>query len=62
LFAPGVTAASLVANELTNVNGPLHESALVSVALVLFAITFLLNLMARLLIWYVNRGPARGGR
>lgn len=49
LFAPGITSALLVANELTNVNGPLHESALVSVALVLFAITFLLNLMARLL-------------
>lgn len=62
LFAPGVTAASLVANELTNVTGPLHESALISIALVLFAITFFLNLMARLLIWYVNRGLARGSR
>ncbi len=62
IFAPGVTAASLVANELTNANGPLHESALISVALVLFAITLLLNLAARLLIWYVNRGPVRGGR
>jgi phosphate transport system permease protein len=62
LFAPGITAASLVANELTNANGPLHESALITVALVLFGITFILNLLARLLIWYVNRGAARGGR
>jgi phosphate transport system permease protein len=62
LFAPGITAASLVANQLTNANSALHESALISVALVLFGITFVLNLLARLLIWYVNRGPARGGR
>jgi phosphate transport system permease protein len=62
LFAPGVTAASLVANELTNVNGPLHESALVSVALVLFMITLFLNLLARLLIWAMSRGPGSGGR
>jgi phosphate transport system permease protein len=62
LFQPSITAASLVANELTNANSSLHESALVTVALVLFGITFLLNLLARLLIWYVNRGPGRSGR
>src|SRR5262249_29227794 len=62
LFAPGVTAASLVANELPNANGPLHESALILIALVLFGITLLLNLLARLLIWWVNRGPAGGTR
>lgn len=58
LFAPGVTAASLVASELTNANSPLHESALIEVALVLFGITLLLNLFARLLVWQVSRGPA----
>lgn len=61
LFAPATTAASLVANELTNSVSPLHESALITVALALFAITFVLNLGARLLIWYVDRGMA-GGR
>lgn len=60
-FAPATTAASLVANELTNSVSPLHESALITVALALFGITLLLNLGARLLIWYVERGM-RGGR
>ncbi|HJZ49112.1 MAG TPA: phosphate ABC transporter permease subunit PstC [Roseiflexaceae bacterium] len=58
LFAPGVTAASLVASELTNANSALHESALIEIALVLFGITLLLNLFARLLVWQVSRGPA----
>ena len=60
-FAPATTAASLVANELTNSVSTLHESALITVALALFGITLLLNLGARLLIWYVERGM-RGGR
>src|SRR5262249_51805491 len=58
LFAPGVTAASLVASELTNANSDLHASALIMIALVLFGITLLLNLFARLLVWQVSRGPA----
>jgi phosphate transport system permease protein len=62
LFAPATTAASLVANELTNANSELHESSLIAIALVLFGITFLLNLLARMLIWYVNRGPVGRAR
>jgi phosphate transport system permease protein len=62
IFAPATTAASLIANQLTNANSALHESALITVALVLFGITFLLNLAARLLIWYVNRGPGGSSR
>lgn len=61
LFAPATTAAALVASELTNANDLLHESALISIALVLFGITLLLNLSARLLVWQTSRGPA-GGR
>lgn len=62
IFAPGVTAASLVASELTNANSVLHESALIEIALVLFGITLVLNLLARLLVWQVSRGPAGSGR
>jgi phosphate transport system permease protein len=58
LFDSGVTAASLVASELPNNNGPLHASALIYIALVLFGITLLLNLSARLLVWQTARGPA----
>jgi phosphate transport system permease protein len=61
LFAPATTAASLVANELTNSVSTLHESALITVALALFGITLVLNLGARLLIWFVDRRIA-GGR
>ena len=61
LFAPATTAASLVANELTNSVSSLHESALISVAFALFGITLFLNFGARLLIWYVERST-RGGR
>jgi phosphate transport system permease protein len=61
LFAPATTAAALVASELTNANDTLHESALIAIALVLFGITLLLNLAARLLVWQTARGPA-GGR
>ena len=62
IFAPGVTAASLIASELTNANSDLHASALIEIALVLFGITLLLNLFARLLVWQVSRGPAGSGR
>lgn len=61
LFLPATTSASLIASELTNANDTLHESALIAIALVLFAITLLLNLAARLLVWQTGRGPA-GGR
>ncbi len=62
LFEPGTTAASLVANELPNVQSPIHESALITVAMVLFLITLVLNLGARLIIWNMNRGPANARR
>lgn len=58
VFAPGTTAASLIASELPNSTSNLHASALVEIALVLFAITLLLNMLARLLVWQVSRGPA----
>ncbi len=57
LLEPATTAASLVASELVNAQSILHESALVLIALALFAITLILNLIARLLIWIVSRGP-----
>ena len=62
LFAPATTAASLIANELTNANSPLHESALIAIALALFIITLVLNLLARLLIYVTSRGPAGRAR
>jgi phosphate transport system permease protein len=50
LFAPGYTMASVLANEFTEATGDLYLAALTEVALLLFAVTLLLNLVARLLV------------
>jgi phosphate transport system permease protein len=60
LFAPGYTLASVVANEFTEAVGPVHLSALMEGALILFAITLVVNAMAMLLVWSITRGmPSR---
>jgi len=60
LFAPGHTLASVIANEFTEAVGATYLSALVEMALVLFALTLIVNALARLLVWSVTRGmPAR---
>ncbi len=58
LFAPGYTMASVIANEFTEATGDLYLSALTEIGLILFAVTVLLNVLARLLVWRVG-GPAR---
>ena len=61
LFAPGYTLASVIANEFAEATSDVYLSALVEMALVLFALTLIVNAMARLLIWSITRGmPARG--
>ncbi len=62
LFAPGYTMAAVIANEFTEAVGDLHLAALAYVALVLFAVTVLVNASARLLIWRVSRGRGGAGR
>jgi phosphate transport system permease protein len=55
LLHPGYTMASLIVNEFTEATYPLYLQALIEIALVLFFITLLLNLIARVLIWRVAR-------
>ncbi|MBS3976815.1 MAG: phosphate ABC transporter permease subunit PstC [Syntrophomonadaceae bacterium] len=62
LFDLGQTIASIIANEFNESFDQLHLSALVAAALVLFVVTLLLNIMARLLVWRVARGPEGVGR
>jgi phosphate transport system permease protein len=50
LFAPGYSIAAVIANEFTEATSNLHVSALIQLGLVLFALTILLNGIARLLI------------
>ena len=55
LLAPGYTMASLIANEFSEATNDLHVSALMAVGAVLFAITLLVNAVARWLVWRVAR-------
>jgi len=56
LLAPGSTMASVIANEFTEATSTLYLAALCEIALVLFAITLVLNAAARLLIYWATGG------
>jgi phosphate transport system permease protein len=58
-FQQGATMASVIANDFGEAQG-LFLSALLEIGLILFAITFLVNVGARLLVWAFIRDP-RGG-
>ena len=55
IFSPAYTMASVIANQFPEATG-LHQSALIEVALILLAITFIINIVARLLVWKVTGG------
>jgi phosphate transport system permease protein len=55
LFAPQYTMAAVIANEFSEAADQLHLDSLVEIGLVLFAITLLVNLGSRLLLWNMNR-------
>ncbi len=57
LFNPSHTLASVLANEYAEASGDLYHASLMEIALILFAVTVLLNILARLLIWRVGRVP-----
>jgi phosphate transport system permease protein len=57
LFDPSATMASVIANEYTEASGDLYLSALSELGLLLFAVTVVLNIIARLLVWRVGRLP-----
>src|SRR6476469_541758 len=55
LFAPQYSMAAVIANEFTEADTALYLDALVEIGLVLFAITLLVNLLSRALIWSMTR-------
>ena len=55
LLQPGYSIAAVIANEFTEATGDLYLSALIELGLVLFAVTFVLNGLARLLILTTGR-------
>lgn len=50
LFSPAQTMASVIANEYAEATSDLHLSALASIGLVLFAVSFVINTAARVLV------------
>ncbi len=58
ILQPGHTMAAVIANEFTEATYDLYLHALIEIGLVLFLVSFILNLLARLLVWQVSRGPA----
>ncbi len=62
LFDPSYTIASAIANEFTEATGDLYISALVELGLILFLVTFIVNGLARILVWNVTRKTGGVGR
>lgn len=57
LFAPAATIAGVIANEFAEASDPLLIGALLYVGLILMAVTVLINVLARLLVMRVTKGP-----
>jgi phosphate transport system permease protein len=55
LFDPGYTMASVIANEFTEATTDMYISALIEIALLLFVMTIIVNMLARVLVWSVTR-------
>lgn len=55
LLSPGYTMASVIANEWGESRTPMYSSALLEIGLLLFVMSLMLNLLARLLVWSVAR-------
>ena len=61
LFQPSYTLASVIANEFTEATADIYLSSLVELGLILFLVTFVVNAVARLLVWRVTRRTAGVG-
>ena len=56
ILAPGTTISATIANEFTEAVGDLYTASLVALALILFAITFLVLAASRYLLLRLERG------
>lgn len=62
LFHPANTMASIIVNEFAEAVSDLHTAVLIEIALILFILTLILNVLARLLVWRVASMPVGWGR
>jgi phosphate transport system permease protein len=58
LLTPGYTMASAIANQFTEADKAIYFSAIVAVAMLLLVVAVIMNILARLLVWSVARGPS----
>ncbi len=58
LLAPGYTIPAVIANEFTEATYDLYVAALIYAGVVLFVVTVIVNVLARVLVGRVARGPA----
>jgi len=56
IFSPGNTMASVIANEFTEATGSLYLASLIELALVLFIVTTIINILGKLVIRKMSRG------
>ena len=59
LFSPGYTLASVLANEFAEATTDIYLSSLIEIGLVLFLVSIIVNILARILIWSVTKGPVQ---
>ena len=57
LLAPAYTMPSVIANEFAEATNALHTSALMEIGLLLLVVTLIINVLARVLVWSVTKGP-----
>ena len=55
LLDPGHSMASVIANEFAEATTALYSSSLIEIALILFAVTIILNVIARLIVWSITK-------
>lgn len=55
LFDPSYTLASVIANEFSEATSDMYLSALIYLALILFVLTIIINALAHLLVWSMER-------
>ena len=61
VFQPSYTLASVIANEFTEATADIYLSSLVELGLILFLVTFMVNAIARVLVWRVTSKTAEAG-
>jgi len=60
LLAPSSTIASAIANEFTEATSVIYLQSLIELGLILFLITFVINALARLLVWKIVKRQGGG--